>query len=97
VFAILLKEAKVRALCPHAVPSSITHSPRDQSPRDALLSCPRRNRADGWLSERSMHMPGSVPIRPMVATRMQAGPPPQATTSPQDITSEVSADVVSRP
>ena len=42
-------------------------------------------------------MPGSVPIRPMVATQMQAGPPPQATASPQDITSEVSAEVASRP
>jgi uncharacterized protein len=42
-------------------------------------------------------MPGSMPIRPMMATRMQAGPPPQATASPQDITSEVSADVVLRP
>ena len=34
------------------------------------------------------------PIRPMMAMRMQARPAPEARASPQDVTSEVSADVV---
>jgi hypothetical protein len=40
---------------------------------------------------------GTMQIRPLMATLMQAGPPPQASASPQDITSEVSADVFLRP
>ena len=39
-------------------------------------------------------MPEPSPIRPMMAMRMKAGPAPEATASPQNVTSEVSADVV---
>ena len=40
--------------------------------------------------------PEPMRVRPMMAA-MKAGPPPQATASPQDVTSEVSADIVLRP
>jgi hypothetical protein len=36
-------------------------------------------------------------IRPMMAMRMKAGPAPEVTAAPQDITSETSADIVLRP
>jgi hypothetical protein len=62
VFAILLKEAKVRALCPHAVPSSITHSPPEQSPRDALLSCPRQSRR--WMATGEEHAHAGIGADP---------------------------------
>ena len=46
------------------------------------------------LQDVRVDMPEPTPIRPMMAMRMKAGPEPQATASPQDITSEASADVV---
>jgi uncharacterized protein YggE len=42
-------------------------------------------------------MPEPMPVRPMMAMQMKAGPPPEATAAPQDMTSEVSADIVLRP
>ena len=46
------------------------------------------------LQDVRVDMPEPSPIRPMMAMRMQARPAPEATASPQDVTSEVSADVV---
>lgn len=46
------------------------------------------------LQDVRVDMAEPTPIRPMMAMRMKAGPAPQATASPQDITSEASADVV---
>ena len=46
------------------------------------------------LQDVRVDLPEPMPIRPLMAMRMKAGPAPEATASPQDITSEASADVV---
>ena len=45
------------------------------------------------LQDVRVDMPEPTPIRPMMAMAMKAGPAPEATASPQDITSTVSAEV----
>ena len=46
------------------------------------------------LQDVRVDMPEPSPIRPMMAMQKLARPAPEATASPQDVTSEVSADVV---
>ncbi len=46
------------------------------------------------LQDVHVNMQGSSPIRPMLGAQMKAMVAPQATASPQDITSEVAADVL---
>jgi phage baseplate assembly protein W len=46
------------------------------------------------LQDVRVNMQGSSPIRPMLGAQMKAMVAPQATATPQDITSEVAADVL---
>ena len=46
------------------------------------------------LQDVRVDLPESMPIRPMMVMRAKAAPAPQATAAPQDVTSQVSADIV---